>query len=72
MSTPPGTRRDPRQRAAAAIDPASERSQESLALGVGSVAFTMVELVAGVLIFSWIILFIRNAAALDMDTRAVD
>jgi len=30
---------------------------------------TAVELVAGILVFSWIILFIRNAAALETDVR---
>ena len=32
---------------------------------------TAVELVAGVLVFAWIILFIRNAAALEEDSRPV-
>lgn len=36
--------------------------------GVGYYTLTAVELVAGVLVFSWIILFIRNAAALREDT----
>lgn len=36
--------------------------------GVGYYTLTAVELVAGVLVFSWIILFIRNAAALHEDT----
>nr|WP_241740190.1 MULTISPECIES: DUF998 domain-containing protein [Microbacterium] len=35
---------------------------------VGYYTLTAVELVAGVLIFSWIILFLRNAAALHEDT----
>ncbi len=37
---------------------------------VGYYTLTAVELVAGVLIFSWIILFIRNAAALESDTAS--
>lgn len=36
---------------------------------IGYYTLTAVELVAGVLIFSWIILFIRNAAALESDTN---
>ncbi|GAA1922701.1 hypothetical protein GCM10009775_13920 [Microbacterium aoyamense] len=35
---------------------------------VGYYTLTAVELVAGILIFAWIILFIRNAAALQQDT----
>lgn len=35
---------------------------------VGYYTLTAVELVAGILIFSWIILFLRNAAALQTDT----
>jgi len=35
---------------------------------VGYYTLTAVELVAGLLIFSWIILFLRNAAALQQDT----
>ena len=31
---------------------------------------TAVELVAGILVFTWIILFIRNAAALETDINA--
>lgn len=37
---------------------------------VGYYTLTAVELVAGVLVFAWIILFIRNAAALQLDARA--
>ncbi|GAA1702001.1 hypothetical protein GCM10009808_19950 [Microbacterium sediminicola] len=37
---------------------------------VGYYTLTAVELVAGVLVFSWIILFIRNAAALQSDTTS--
>jgi len=37
--------------------------------GVGYYTLTAVELVAGILIFSWIVLFIRNAAALEQDAR---
>ena len=37
---------------------------------VGFYTLTAVELVAGILIFVWIILFIRNAAALQDDTAA--
>jgi hypothetical membrane protein len=33
---------------------------------------TAVELVAGILVFSWIILFIRNAAALELDVQAAE
>lgn len=36
---------------------------------VGYYTLTAVELVAGILVFSWIILFIRNAAALETDVR---
>ncbi|MBW9094882.1 DUF998 domain-containing protein [Microbacterium jejuense] len=36
---------------------------------VGYYTLTAVELVAGILIFSWIVLFIRNAAALEQDAR---
>ncbi|MCT9819626.1 DUF998 domain-containing protein [Microbacterium sp. W1N] len=39
--------------------------------GVGYYTLTAVELVAGLLIFSWIILFIRSAAALQTDTDDV-
>ena len=35
---------------------------------VGYYTLTAVELVAGILVFTWIILFIRNAAALQQDT----
>ncbi len=35
---------------------------------VGYYTLTAVELVAGILVFAWIILFIRNAAALQADT----
>lgn len=35
---------------------------------VGYYTLTAVELVAGILVFSWIILFIRNASALQIDT----
>lgn len=37
---------------------------------VGYYTLTAVELVAGILVFAWIILFIRNAAALVQDSRA--
>ncbi len=37
---------------------------------VGYYTLTAVELVAGVLVFTWIILFIRNAAALERDVAA--
>ena len=37
---------------------------------VGVYTLTAVELVAGVLVFTWIILFIRNVAAVRADTRA--
>jgi len=37
--------------------------------GVGYYTLTAVELVAGILVFSWVILFIRNAAALVQDTE---
>lgn len=46
MTSTAPTRRASRLRAAAAIDPSSERGVESLALGVGSVAFILVALVA--------------------------
>lgn len=36
---------------------------------VGYYTLTAVELVAGILVFTWIILFIRNAAALEQDAR---
>lgn len=36
---------------------------------VGYYTLTAVELVGGVLIFAWIVLFIRNAAALEQDAR---
>ena len=36
---------------------------------VGDYTLTAVELVAGILIFAWIVLFIRNAAALAADAR---
>jgi hypothetical protein len=36
---------------------------------VGYYTLTAVELVAGILVFAWIILFIRNAAALVEDSR---
>lgn len=36
---------------------------------VGYYTLTAVELVAGILVFSWIILFIRNASALQIDTE---
>jgi hypothetical membrane protein len=39
---------------------------------VGYYTLTAVELVAGILIFSWIILFIRNAAALELDAHGSD
>ncbi|WP_224751921.1 DUF998 domain-containing protein [Microbacterium helvum] len=37
--------------------------------GIGYYTLTAVELVAGILIFSWIVLFIRNTAALELDAR---
>ncbi|MDQ2670223.1 MAG: hypothetical protein M3Y31_06305 [Gemmatimonadota bacterium] len=37
---------------------------------IGYYTLTAVELVAGILVFAWIILFIRNAAALQQDTEA--
>lgn len=37
---------------------------------VGYYTLTAVELVAGILVFTWIILFIRNAAALQLDADA--
>lgn len=37
---------------------------------VGYYTLTAVELVAGILVFTWIILFIRNAAALEQDARS--
>lgn len=46
MTTSVPTRRESRLRAAASIDPSSERGVESLALGVGTVAFAVVALVA--------------------------
>jgi hypothetical membrane protein len=36
---------------------------------LGTYTLTAVELIGGVLIFAWLILFIRNAAALDADAR---
>ncbi|MCP2635566.1 DUF998 domain-containing protein [Microbacterium sp. HD4P20] len=36
---------------------------------VGYYTLTAVELVAGILVFTWIVLFIRNGAALEQDTR---
>lgn len=36
---------------------------------VGYYTLTAVELVAGILVFTWIVLFIRNAAALEQDAR---
>jgi len=36
---------------------------------IGYYTLTAVELVGGILIFSWIVLFIRNAAALELDSR---
>ena len=42
----------------------------SIMFMVGYYTLTAVELVGGVLIFAWIILFIRNAAALQQDARA--
>lgn len=41
----------------------------SVLFGVGYYTLTAVELVAGILVFTWIILFIRNAAALQLDAR---
>ena len=35
----------------------------------GYYTLTAVELVAGILVFTWIVLFIRNAAALEQDAR---
>ncbi|BDV32191.1 DUF998 domain-containing protein [Microbacterium terricola] len=37
---------------------------------VGFYTLTAVELVAGILVFTWIVLFIRNAAALEQDAAA--
>jgi hypothetical membrane protein len=37
---------------------------------IGVYTLTAVELIAGILVFSWIILFLRNAAALQADTLA--
>lgn len=37
---------------------------------IGYYTLTAVELVAGILVFTWIILFIRNAAALEQDARS--
>ncbi|MHC2998374.1 DUF998 domain-containing protein [Microbacterium sp. HJ5] len=37
---------------------------------IGYYTLTAVELVAGILVFTWIVLFIRNAAALEQDSRA--
>lgn len=42
----------------------------SVYFAVGYYTLTAVELVAGILIFTWIILFIRNAAALENDVNA--
>ena len=36
---------------------------------VGYYTLTAVELVAGILVFTWIVLFIRNAAAIEQDAR---
>ncbi|MDR7187888.1 putative membrane protein [Microbacterium sp. BE35] len=36
---------------------------------IGYYTLTAVELVAGILVFTWIVLFIRNAAALQQDSR---
>jgi len=36
---------------------------------VGYYTLTAVELVAGILVFTWIVLFIRNGAALEQDAR---
>ncbi|WP_457099596.1 hypothetical protein [Microbacterium sp. P5_E9] len=38
--------------------------------GIGYYTLTAVELVAGTLVFTWIILFLRNAAAVQEDARA--
>lgn len=46
MTTPTRTRRDSRLAAAASVDAASQRSLESLSLGVGSVAFILTAVVA--------------------------
>tara|TARA_B100000378_G_scaffold271216_1_gene261435 strand:+ start:474 stop:851 length:378 start_codon:yes stop_codon:yes gene_type:complete len=40
----------------------------AIMFATGVYTLTAVELVAGVLVFAWIILFIRNAAALQADT----
>ncbi|MDY0908241.1 DUF998 domain-containing protein [Microbacterium sp. CFBP9034] len=37
---------------------------------IGYYTLTAVELVAGILVFTWIVLFIRNASALEQDARA--
>ncbi len=42
----------------------------SVFFAVGYYTLTAVELVAGILVFTWIILFIRNAAALQADTAS--
>jgi len=41
----------------------------SVFFAVGYYTLTAVELVAGILVFTWIVLFIRNAAALEQDER---
>jgi hypothetical protein len=37
---------------------------------IGYYTLTAVELVAGILVFTWIVLFIRNAAALEQAARS--
>ncbi|WP_127473518.1 hypothetical protein [Microbacterium sulfonylureivorans] len=41
----------------------------ALLFAIGYYTLTAVELVAGILVFTWIVLFIRNAAALEQDAR---
>ncbi|MCC2032555.1 hypothetical protein [Microbacterium allomyrinae] len=41
----------------------------SLLFATGYYTLTAVELVAGILVFTWIVLFIRNASALEQDAR---
>lgn len=41
----------------------------SVLFAVGYYTLTAVELVAGILVFTWIILFMRNAAAVEVDAR---
>lgn len=41
----------------------------ALLFAIGYYTLTAVELVAGILVFTWIVLFIRNASALEQDAR---